>query len=93
MRGLVSRVIQTLQSGSVAQVEVPMNRERIPLQGSGGPFVRPGGAGCVTTTKGLTGIPFVRCAGAESIRIGLLAKWLSGHMRLARERERHVAMI
>ena len=36
----------------------------MPLQGSGGPFVRSGGAGRVTTTKGLTGIPFVRRAGA-----------------------------
>ena len=44
MPQVVNRVIQTLQSGSVAQVEVPMNRERIPLQGSGGPFVRLGGA-------------------------------------------------
>ena len=49
-------MIQTLQSGSVAQVEVPMSRERIPLQGSGGPFVFPGGAGCMATTKGLTGV-------------------------------------
>ena len=75
----VGRVIETLQSGSVAQVEVPMNRERIPLQGSGGPFVCPGGAGRVATTKGLTGIdsPFVRCAGAGVFRIGPLARWLT----------------
>ena len=90
----VNRVIQTLQSGSVAQVEVPMHRERIPLQGSGGLFVRPGGAGRVATTKGLTGIdsPFVRCAGAELIRNGPLARWLCGHTRPARERRPHVAM-
>jgi len=87
-------VIETLQSGSVAQVEVPMSRERIPLQGSGEPFVHPGGAGCMATTKGLTGIdsPFVRCAGAGLICIGPLARWLCGHTRPARERWPHVAM-
>lgn len=53
---VVNRVIQTLQSGSVAQVEAPMIRGRIPLQGSGGPFVRSGGAERMATTKGLTGI-------------------------------------
>jgi hypothetical protein len=33
----------------------PMAR-RMLLQGSGGPFVYPGGAGCDATTKGLTGV-------------------------------------
>ena len=71
-------MIQTLQSGSVAQVEVPTSRERIPLQGSGGPFVRPGGAGRMATTKGLTGIPICtvcRCGIDPHRSFGEVVMW------------------